>query len=55
MQAGMIVRTPEQAVERLAGHRDLGVADFLLSARPPADRPTIERFARKVGPALRAH
>ena len=50
---GMIVGTPEQCAERLADHRDLGVGDFLVLARPPADRRTIELFAREVAPALR--
>jgi F420-dependent oxidoreductase-like protein len=51
---GMVVGTPEQCAERLAEHRRMGVGDFLLLARPPADRPTIERFAREVAPAVRA-
>jgi F420-dependent oxidoreductase-like protein len=51
--AGMVVGTPEQCAERLAGHRDLGVGDFLLSARPPADPRTIELFGQQVAPALR--
>jgi F420-dependent oxidoreductase-like protein len=51
---GMVVGTPEQCAERLRAHRDLGVGDFLLSARPPADVRTIELFAREVAPALRA-
>jgi alkanesulfonate monooxygenase SsuD/methylene tetrahydromethanopterin reductase-like flavin-dependent oxidoreductase (luciferase family) len=51
---GMVVGTPEQCARRLAGHRDMGVGDFLVSARPPADRRTIELFAREVGPALSA-
>jgi alkanesulfonate monooxygenase SsuD/methylene tetrahydromethanopterin reductase-like flavin-dependent oxidoreductase (luciferase family) len=51
---GMVVGTPEHCAERLAEHRRMGVGDFLLLARPPADRRTIELFAREVGPALRA-
>jgi alkanesulfonate monooxygenase SsuD/methylene tetrahydromethanopterin reductase-like flavin-dependent oxidoreductase (luciferase family) len=50
----MVVGTPEQCAERLAEHESMGVGDFLLLARPPADRPTIERFAREVAPALPA-
>jgi F420-dependent oxidoreductase-like protein len=50
---GMIVGTPEQCVERLRTPLRQGVGDFLLSARPPADVPTLELFAREVGPALR--
>jgi hypothetical protein len=40
-------------VERLMPSLELGVADFLLLARPPADRRTIELFAREVAPAMR--
>ena len=47
-------QTSEQLVEALLAHRALGVEDFLVSARPPADFATIERFAREVGPAVRA-
>ncbi|MCW3065782.1 MAG: family F420-dependent class oxidoreductase [Solirubrobacterales bacterium] len=50
---GMIVGTPELCAERLAAHRDMGVGDFLLLARPPADPRTIELFARDVAPAMR--
>ena len=50
----MIVGTPEQCVERLKAHKAMGVQDFLILARPPADRRTIELFAQRVGPALRA-
>jgi F420-dependent oxidoreductase-like protein len=50
---GMIVGTHEQCAEQLEGHRGLGVADFLLLARPPADVPTIELWAGAVAPALR--
>jgi F420-dependent oxidoreductase-like protein len=50
---GMIVGTPELCVERLAAHREMGVGDFLVLARPPADRRTIELFAREVAPAMR--
>ena len=34
-------------------HKAMGVEDFLISARPPADERTIELFARVVGPAVR--
>jgi alkanesulfonate monooxygenase SsuD/methylene tetrahydromethanopterin reductase-like flavin-dependent oxidoreductase (luciferase family) len=51
---GMIVGTPEQCAAVLEEHRRLGVSDFLLLARPPADERTIERFAAAVAPAMRA-
>jgi F420-dependent oxidoreductase-like protein len=54
MVVGMVVGTPEQCAQRLEGHRRLGVADFLLLARPPADERTIELFGRAVAPAMRA-
>jgi F420-dependent oxidoreductase-like protein len=47
-------QTTEELVESLLPHKAMGVEDFLVSARPPADLATIERFAREVGPALRA-
>jgi F420-dependent oxidoreductase-like protein len=46
--------TPEQLVERLRPLAERGVGDFLLSARPPIDRRTLELFAGEVAPALRA-
>jgi F420-dependent oxidoreductase-like protein len=54
LTAGMIVGTPEQCAARLEEHRRLGVADFLVLARPPADARTIELFAQEVAPAVRA-
>jgi F420-dependent oxidoreductase-like protein len=54
MTEGMIVGTAEQCAERLEPHRALGVRDFLLLARPPADRQTIELLAGAVAPAMRA-
>src|SRR4051812_45987299 len=47
-------QTSEQLVEALLPYKALGVADFLVSARPPADFPTIGRFAREIAPAVRA-
>jgi F420-dependent oxidoreductase-like protein len=44
----------EELAERLLPHKALGVEDFLISARPPADLQTIELFAREVAPAVRA-
>jgi alkanesulfonate monooxygenase SsuD/methylene tetrahydromethanopterin reductase-like flavin-dependent oxidoreductase (luciferase family) len=45
--------TPERCAEILRPFRDLGVGDFLMLARPPADVRTIELFATQVAPALR--
>ncbi|MCW2996076.1 MAG: family F420-dependent class oxidoreductase [Conexibacter sp.] len=51
---GMIIGTAEQCVARLEDHRRLGVQDFLVLARPPMDRRTIELLAAEVAPAMRA-
>jgi F420-dependent oxidoreductase-like protein len=51
---GAFAGTPEQLAELLTAHKEMGVGDFLLLARPPADVQTIELFARAVAPALRA-
>jgi F420-dependent oxidoreductase-like protein len=45
--------TPEQLVERLRPYVALGAADFLVLARPPMDRRTLELLATEVAPALR--
>ena len=49
--------TSDEEAQRLAEamlpHKAMGVEDFLISARPPADRRTIELFARVVGRAVR--
>jgi F420-dependent oxidoreductase-like protein len=44
----------ERLAEAMLPHKAMGVEDFLISARPPADLRTIELFARVVGPAVRA-
>jgi alkanesulfonate monooxygenase SsuD/methylene tetrahydromethanopterin reductase-like flavin-dependent oxidoreductase (luciferase family) len=44
----------QSLAERLIAHKQMGVEDFLISARPPADLQTIELFAREVAPAVRA-
>jgi F420-dependent oxidoreductase-like protein len=54
LREGMIVAGPEQCVERLRPFLELGVRDFLVLARPPADLRTIELVANGVAPALRA-
>ena len=54
MRETWIAGTPEQCVERLRPYAmELGVGDFVLFARPPADRGTFELLARDVAPALR--
>lgn len=49
----MVVGTPEMCVERLERQRARGVGDFVLFERPPADRVTLELFARDVAGAMR--
>ncbi len=50
--AGMLAMTPEQLTEHLRPYVDRGVGDFLLMARPPMDRRTLELFAGDVAGAL---
>jgi F420-dependent oxidoreductase-like protein len=45
--------TPEQLTDHLRPYVTRGAADFLLLARPPIDRRTLELFAGEVAPALR--
>jgi F420-dependent oxidoreductase-like protein len=52
-ERGWLALTPEQLTERLRPYAERGVGDFLLSARPPMDRRTLELFAGEVAPALR--
>jgi F420-dependent oxidoreductase-like protein len=52
-ERGWLAVTPEQLTERLRPYAERGVGDFLLSARPPMDRRTLELFAGQVAPALR--
>ena len=48
-----LIGTPEQCVERLLPYVEMGVGDFLIGARAPADLETLELIAKKVAPALR--
>lgn len=48
-----VVGTPEDLIERLRPFVKMGVGDFLVLARPPADPVTLELFATRVAPALR--
>ncbi len=53
-ERGLIAATPEQLTDRLRPYVERGASDFLLGARPPMDRRTLELFAGEVAPALRA-
>ncbi|MEH1016311.1 TIGR03560 family F420-dependent LLM class oxidoreductase [Micromonospora sp. CPCC 206060] len=46
--------TPEECFATLRPYLRLGVRDFLLGARPPVDWRTVEMFAERVVPLLRA-
>ena len=50
---GLLAHTPEQLVATLRPLAERGVGDFLIMARPPMDRRTLELFALEVAPALR--
>ena len=49
-----IVGTAEQCAERLLPYVKLGVKDFLIGARPPADMETLELVAKKVAPLVKS-
>ena len=53
LRGRFMATTPERCAELLSTYRDLGVGDFLMLARPPADERTMELFATQVAPALR--
>lgn len=53
LRATALVGTPEQCVERLLPYVRLGVGDFLIGARPPADLETLELIAKQVAPAVK--
>lgn len=53
LRRSALVGTPEQCVERLMPYVRLGVGDFLIGARPPADLVTLELIAKKVAPVVK--
>ena len=48
-----VVGTPEQAAEQLTPFVELGVGDFILGTRAPADRETLTLFIEQVAPLVR--
>ncbi len=48
-----IIGTPEQCVEQLLPYVRMGVGDFLIGARPPADLATLELVAKKIAPVVK--
>ena len=53
LRGRFLATTPERCTEVLRPFLDLGVGDFLMLARPPADERTMELFATQVAPTLR--
>ena len=53
LRGRMLVGTPEQCVEQLLPYVRMGVGDFLIGARAPADMAMLELVAKKVAPAVR--
>lgn len=49
-----MVGTPDECVEQLLPYVKLGVGDFLIGARPPADERALELVATRVAPAVKA-
>jgi F420-dependent oxidoreductase-like protein len=45
--------TPEQVAEQLMPYVELGVGDFILGVRAPADYKNLELFVEKVAPVVR--
>src|SRR5206468_6205808 len=54
LRATAIIGTPDEAVERLLRYVRMGVGDFLIGARAPADLRTLEIVANKVAPIVKA-
>jgi F420-dependent oxidoreductase-like protein len=54
VRAQALVGTAEQCAETLGRYVKLGVRDFLIGARPPADVHTLELIARQVAPMVKA-
>lgn len=48
-----LVGTPEQCAEQLLPYLKLGVGDFLIGARAPADMRTLELVAKQVAPIVK--
>jgi alkanesulfonate monooxygenase SsuD/methylene tetrahydromethanopterin reductase-like flavin-dependent oxidoreductase (luciferase family) len=53
VRSSALVGTPQQVASKLANYRALGVADFLLAARPPVDYETFRLVGTQVAPELR--
>ena len=49
-----VVGTPEQCIDQLLGYSKLGVADFIIAARPPTDKRVLELVAHQIAPVVKA-
>ena len=53
LRGRMVLGTPEQCVEQLLPYAKLGVSDFIIGMRAPADFETLELVATKISPAVK--
>lgn len=53
LKAHGIVGTPEQCVEQLMPYVKMGVDDFLITARVPAEMEALELVAKKIAPVVK--
>lgn len=53
MAGRVLIGTPEQAAEEIMRYVELGVGDFILGARAPADYAGLQLFIEKVAPLVR--
>lgn len=49
-----MIGTPEQCIEQLLPYVEMGVGDFIIGARPPADYPSLELIAKQIAPEVKA-
>jgi alkanesulfonate monooxygenase SsuD/methylene tetrahydromethanopterin reductase-like flavin-dependent oxidoreductase (luciferase family) len=53
LRGRFMATTPQRCTDALRPFHKMGVGDFLMLARPPADERTMELFARQVAPTVR--
>ncbi len=54
MRQRAVVGTPEQCAERLLEYVRMGVGDFIVGARPPANVRVLELVAKKIAPVVKS-
>jgi F420-dependent oxidoreductase-like protein len=52
LRPGILVGTPDQVIERIAGYRSAGAEWVILALRAPFDLPGLELFTERVMPAF---